>query len=96
MALIRLFIDTGARAGEVVGLSVDDVDLANSYALVMGKGAHGRTIVVGARTTDVLRRYLKARLQDKQAGGAALWLGRKGALQHGGVARLLERRGAEH
>jgi hypothetical protein len=31
LALIRLFIDTGARAGEVLGLSVDHVDLANQY-----------------------------------------------------------------
>jgi integrase len=41
-AITRMFIDTGIRASELVGLTVENVDL---------------------KTTDALRRYLKARIQ---------------------------------
>ena len=36
-AVIRLFIDTGIRASELVGLTLQDVDLSQQLALVMGK-----------------------------------------------------------
>ena len=48
------------------------------------------------RTTDALRRYLKARRQHPLAAKTdALWLGRKGPLTDSGVRRLLERRCAD-
>jgi site-specific recombinase XerD len=95
-AVIRMFIDTGIRASELVGLTVDDVDLGQQMALVMGKGGRGRAVPFGIRTTDALRRYLKARRQHHLAAATqALWLGRKGPLTVSGVAQLLERRGAD-
>src|SRR5690625_4552638 len=36
-AIIRLFLDTGMRAAELCGLTVDDIDSELSVALVMGK-----------------------------------------------------------
>jgi site-specific recombinase XerD len=95
-AVIRMFIDTGIRASELIGLTVDDVDLSQQLALVMGKGGRGRAVPFGIRTTDALRRYLKARRQHPlSAGTQAFWLGRKGPLTVSGVAQLLERRGAD-
>ena len=38
-AILRLFIDTGMRAGELVGLTVDDVDFEQDVRTCMGKGA---------------------------------------------------------
>jgi site-specific recombinase XerD len=94
-AVIRMFIDTGIRASELVGLTVEDVDLGQQLALVMGKGGRGRAVPFGIKTTDALRRYLKARRQHPLAASTpALWLGRKGPLTVSGVAQLLERRGA--
>jgi site-specific recombinase XerD len=60
-AIIRLFVDTGIRASELVGLAVEDVDIGQQLALVMGKGGRGRAVPLGIRTTEALRRYLKAR-----------------------------------
>ena len=37
-AILRLFIDTGMRAGELAALNVTDVDLDENVALVLGKG----------------------------------------------------------
>jgi integrase len=37
-AIIRLFLDTGMRAGELAGLTVDDIDREQMVALLIGKG----------------------------------------------------------
>ena len=69
---------------------------ASRSRCVMGKGGRGRAVPFGIRTTDALRRYLKARRQHPLAASTqALWLGRKGPLTVSGVAQLLERRGAD-
>jgi site-specific recombinase XerD len=92
-AIMRMFIDTGIRASELIGLTLDDVDLGQQMALVMGKGGRERAVPFGIRTTDALRRYLKARRQHPLAVTTqALWLGRKGPLTDSGVRQLLERR----
>ncbi len=49
------------RAGELAGLSVDDLDREQSVAFVMGKGGRGRACPYGAKTADALRRYLRER-----------------------------------
>src|SRR4029078_6756133 len=47
-AIIRLFVDTGTRRAEVLGLRVDDVDLDTGLVTVTGKGSRTRIVVVGA------------------------------------------------
>ncbi len=92
-AIIRLFLDTGMRAGELIGLQLDDVDREQSMAFVMGKGGRGRACPFGARTADALRRYL--RIRTRHPGAAlteALWLGKKGPMTDSGVRQMLERR----
>jgi site-specific recombinase XerD len=92
-AIIRLLLDTGMRAGELTGLTLDDVDREQSVAFVMGKGGRGRACVYGARTADALRRYLRARTKHPQAGlTAKLWLGKKGPMTVSGLGQMLERR----
>jgi site-specific recombinase XerD len=95
-AIIRLFVDTGMRASELIGLRVDDLDREQSLAYVEGKGGRGRACPYGARTADALRRYLRARARHPMAGRTdALWLGKKGAVTDSGVRQLLERRAAD-
>jgi site-specific recombinase XerD len=92
-AIIRLFLDTGMRAGELIGLAVDDIDREQSVAFVMGKGGRGRACPFGSRTTDALRRYLRFRARHPLAAmHTALWLGTKGAMTDSGVRQMLERR----
>jgi site-specific recombinase XerD len=92
-AIIRLFLDTGMRAGELIGLALDDVDREQSMAFVMGKGGRGRACPFGAKTADALRRYLRVRTRHPLAGlSQALWLGKKGPMTDSGVRQMLERR----
>lgn len=95
LAIIRLFIDTGMRAGELAGLTVDDLDAEQLVARVMGKGGRGRACPYGAKTADALRRYLRFRRSHAQADKPALWLGKKGPMSDSGVRQMLERRAAE-
>jgi site-specific recombinase XerD len=95
-AIIRLFLDTGMRSGELIGLKLDDIDWEQSVAFVMGKGRRGRACPFGARTADALRRYLRARLREPGADRTdRLWLGRKGPMTDSGVRQMLERRSGD-
>jgi site-specific recombinase XerD len=92
-ALIRLFIDTGARCGEIAPLLVDDLDFDTDVAQVMGKGRRERSVPFGAKTGESLRRYLRVRSRQSQASKtAALWLGKKGPLGESGIRQMLNRR----
>ncbi|WP_204332229.1 tyrosine-type recombinase/integrase [Geodermatophilus sabuli] len=60
-AILRMLIDTGMRAGELAGLSVEDLDPEQAVAFVLGKGRRDRAAPYGAEAADALRRYLRAR-----------------------------------
>lgn len=94
-AIIRLFVDTGMRAGELAGLRVVDIDRDRQVMHVVGKGGRGRTGPYGAKTADPLRRYMRARARHACAASEALWLGKKGPLSDTGVRQMLDRRAAD-
>jgi site-specific recombinase XerD len=78
-AVIRLMAETGARAGEVVGLTVEDVDLTSGTAVVRrGKGGKGRVVPFGPQTARAIDRYLRTRRAHRLAESPALWLGDRG------------------
>ena len=54
-AVIRLFIDTGMRLSELANLKVDDIDLDNRTATVMGKGRRPRRCSFGTEATGSAR-----------------------------------------
>ena len=96
LAVFRLFLDTGMRAGELIGLSVDDIDREQSLAFVVGKGNRQRACPFGARTADALRRYMRVRTRHPMAATTnKLWIGKKGSLTDSGIRQLLERRCAD-
>lgn len=97
-ALLRMFLDTGARVGEIAPLQVQDLDFDAGVAAVMGKGRRARAVPFGDRTASALRRYLRIRANHPAAPGAnegSLWLGRKGAMSKSGVQQAIERRGLD-
>ena len=94
-ALLRLLLDTGMRASELVGLMVADLDHEQSVAHVMGKGRRGRGVPYGLKSADALRRYLRSRSTHPAAQSPAQWLRKKGDLTTSGLAQLLERRATE-
>jgi site-specific recombinase XerD len=78
-ALMRLMVETGVRAGEVVALALSDVDLAAGTAVVRrGKGGKGRVVPFGPQTALAIDRYLRVRRTHRLAGSDALWLGHRG------------------
>lgn len=78
-ALIRLMNEAMIRAGEVVAMDLDDLNVKAGTAVIRrGKGGKGRMIAYGARTAAALDRYLRARRQHKHASSPHLWLGQQG------------------
>ena len=81
-AIVRLMIETGLRAGEVLALTVVDVNLAQGIATVVrGKGGKGRLVPFGAQTARALDRYLRIRRGHRHAEATGkLFLGERGQL----------------
>ena len=91
-AIIRLLVDTGMRCSELVGLGVDDLDLTQDVAFVVGKGRRPRTCPFGPKTGQAIDRYLRLRRSHPHAGSPALWLGLKGRMTDSGIRQMLEKR----
>jgi site-specific recombinase XerD len=93
-AIVRLMLETGARAGEILGLRLEDIDLAAGVArITRGKGGKGRTVPFGPHTARALDRYLRARRPHRLADTPALWLGDNGqSLGYHGLRVTLNRR----
>jgi site-specific recombinase XerD len=96
-AILRLFMDTGMRRGELAGLTVDNLDFEADVAYVIGKGSRPRSCPFGAKTGLALDRYLRERAKRPKADVALpwLWLGKKGRLGASGVLQMVTRRGEE-
>jgi site-specific recombinase XerD len=91
-AIVRLMAETAMRAGEVCGLTVDDVDLERGLVTVRrGKGGKGRVSPFGAQTGVALDRYIRARRTHLLADTSALWLGERGkSLEYYGLHKTLK------
>ncbi len=96
-AILMVFIDTGARLGEVAGLTTDDVDLEQGRLRVVGKGRRERTLQLGDAAVAALDRYLNvgrwSRRHHPQAALPWLWLGLKGRLTDSGIRQMIGDRG---
>ena len=92
MALVRLFLDTGARRSELANLNVADVDFELNVVLVLGRGARPRACPFGRKTAQALDRYLRARSHWRNAEASALWLGQSGPMTDSGVAQAIRER----
>jgi site-specific recombinase XerD len=78
-AMIRIMLETGLRAGEVVALEVADVDLtAGALTVRRGKGGKGRVVPIGPEASLALDRYMRLRRSHRLAARDDLWLGDRG------------------
>ncbi|MFA0751176.1 MAG: hypothetical protein SLRJCFUN_001579 [Candidatus Fervidibacter sp.] len=68
LALVCLLLDTGIRISEALGLRMEDVDLAQGFVKVFGKGRKERLVPFGESTRVVLMRYLMRRMSITNAG----------------------------
>ena len=95
-AMVSLFVETGMRASEMLGLAVADVSVGDCVAVIRkGKGAKGRRVKFSPATAMCIDRYLRARrrspYRDKDLHNA-LWLSSRGPLSYRGCAEALRAR----
>ena len=100
-ALVRIFLDTGARRAEISNLRYDpsdelvnDVDLDQALIRVLGKGRRERVVPIGNKAIRALDRYLRVRVKHQGNSQPWLWLGLKGRLTDSGIAQAIRDRGA--
>ena len=94
-AIIRTFLNTGARLAELANLQLEHVDLDMRELYVTGKGRKGRALPLGAKAVKDIDRYLRLRGRHKDSALPWLWLGPRGHLTNSGVAQMLRRRSRE-
>ena len=99
-ALIRVFLDTGARLSEIANLRLDsedggDVDLDGGVLRVMGKGRRQRIVPIGNKSVKALDRYVRLRARHPHASLPWLWIARRGQLTGSGIQQMTWKRSAD-
>lgn len=97
-AILRMFIDTGARLSEVTNLSLNQVVSLPRLTLIGKSKGHGpvsREVEIGSRAHKAMRKYLRVRQGHPDAESTALWLGKRGPLTPNGVRQMIRKRGAK-
>lgn len=80
-AIIRLMFTTGMRAGEVVALSLEDLNLTKDPPHIVvrrGKGGKGRVVPLAPEVALAIDRYRRTRRAHRLSAESALWLGDRG------------------
>jgi len=63
LAILTLFLGTGIRVSELVGLNIDDIDFSTNGFLVTRKGGNQAILYFSDEVADVLKEYLVKREQ---------------------------------
>ncbi|MFW6179813.1 MAG: tyrosine recombinase XerC [Desulfohalobiaceae bacterium] len=92
-ALAELLYGSGLRVSEALALDLQDLDLAQGWVRVLGKGNKERLVPLGRASARRLQAYLQQRRSfDPQEKSQALFLGNRGGrLQRRQANRILER-----
>ena len=69
LAILTLFLGTGIRVSELVGINIDDLDFSINGFLVTRKGGNQAILYFPDEVAQVLRDYLKLRLEMTPAPG---------------------------
>jgi integrase/recombinase XerC len=78
LLLFELLYGCGVRVAELVGLNLDDIDRAEKWIRVRGKGRKERQVPYGAKASAALEKYLAARHAAKPD-ERALFVNHRGA-----------------
>jgi len=83
IALFELMYSAGLRISELTSLQIQDIDLENGWARVIGKGSKERYCPVGGKAVEAVRTYLPARemilnSHPRSAENKALFLNNRG------------------
>ena len=77
-AMWETLYSCGLRVSELVGLSLDDVDLRNGEARVLGKGRKQRVVPIGRFAIDLIQRWLTQRGTLLKGDESALFVNHRG------------------
>jgi integrase/recombinase XerC len=78
-ALFEVLYGCGVRVGELVGLNMQDIDIANGEMRVFGKGRKERIAPLGAPAIAAINAWLAVRVASEDSADAnALFLGVRG------------------
>lgn len=96
-AITRLAFESGMRAGEILNLRVDDVDIIHGTAIVRkAKSGTGRLVGFSPTAARALDRYIRARRSHRLAPTGTLFLGQRGQrLGYQGLRKRFSERAAE-
>jgi len=86
-AIFELLYGAGLRVAELVGLNLEDVDLASRWVLVRGKGRKERQVPFPQKAAAALGRYLERR--QAAPGETALFVNHRGKRLSDRSVRLL-------
>lgn len=95
-AIFELLYSSGLRVGELTALKVEDLDLDNGWARVIGKGNKERYVPVGSKACQAVEEYLPQRAAHELNAGRvssrrSLFLNsRGGPLSSRSVRRILK------
>jgi integrase/recombinase XerC len=97
-AIVEVLYGSGLRVGEVSGLDLGALDLAQGTAIVLGKGKKQRVVPLGGKAMQALEAYLAVREQVVQSGRIAdkraLFINRGGTrLGVRSIQRMVRERG---
>lgn len=97
-AILRVFIDCGARVSGVGDILLASVKLPAKTVKIVLKGGDEHLVPVGRKAAAALDRYIRIRARHRHAGSPWLWLGMAGRdpshFGAAGIQDMLERRGA--
>ena len=104
-AILRIWLDTGIRRGEMAGLRYEDdpdlpgINVEAQTIRVIGKGSRIRVLPLNAKALRAIDRYLRARvryIEDHPTWGGEItgwmWLSARGRFTEWGLDQMLRRR----
>jgi integrase/recombinase XerD len=96
-AIMRLLLETTARAEELLCMTVADTDVRAGTALIeRGKGGKGRLVPFSPFAAQALDRYKRERRKHRYAESNVLWLGAQGTMfAYQALYAMLRRRGEQ-
>jgi integrase/recombinase XerC/integrase/recombinase XerD len=94
MCILLLFLDTGMRASELLGITMESIDWSSDTIRIWGKGRKERIVSFDPQTKKYLLRYVQAFRPEPQGNCQELFLSVEGtALTYNALSHLIKRTG---
>ncbi len=96
IAIFELLYSSGLRVGELVSITMNDLDISNGWVRVLGKGSKERYVPIGEKALSALKDYLPQRMgiqlsNPSVSADGSLFLNLKGGpLSDRSVRRILK------